>query len=1323
MIKLIYSNQTERLLETLVKILKVQRSGAHPLDPVELVVPNRNMETWIRLGLAQALGVAANLHFRRLERFIGNLVEEACPGEIKLADLDTVEAAILSILLDGRALDQPDLEPVRLYLDSTGDKSVEAMENQHRTVRPTAKELLAADGADIRRVQLASRLAYLFQEYSFSRPEMIATWRGDRRPEIVNHPFANPATADPSLATTAAWQSALWQSVFSSGGVLDQNPPEKGGRWITPDLLALDDDLFKKISSTELPPVHIFGVSYVARLFQHLFARLGEKGNLFIYTLNPCAEFWEDIETERELFYRLDREKDHRSRHLWDKTGEPAEGQDPFDLDQTENLALRHWGKPGREHIRLLDELTDCDFTAAFNAPTTETDGLLQQLQEDVLRRKADRNPENDATSAAKRENVEHLQPDGTLQLVAAPSVRREVEWVADEIWKLMSHDCSDSPLRFSDIAVIVNSAGRDLYLPQIETVFASCHNLPNSVSDLPGTAGSSLLEAMDLLLQLPFGRFSRTEMLTLICHPAVIGHLGGPGANELAALSEELGIIFGADHEDHAGTYIDEDVYNWDQGLRRLALGSFMSGEKSGTDKVFEISNGRWLVEEKPSSAQAGIARFGLLARSLIADARFVRERKLTLSEWARFYTAQADAYLQAEKGDDEQDRLRLLRALGKLEDMDLGEKVSGRVAAEIARRTIESLGGGRGQYLAEGVVVSSFLPMRAIPFRVIFLLGLGEGLFPATARRDALDLRAARRRAGDVDPAERDRYMFLETLLCTREKLYLSYVKRDEQTGDPLQPSAVVQELLHILKQSYFYEEGLAGLQVDPPLRRFDDPAAAGDTFFDEARAEFHIRKIAKNWREHAYAGEGEWTEPGGSFRESLHRELSAIRKTAAPEAWEALEKMLALPGDPPQSDANKLTVRREKTLLDPDTIDSAEKPVEYPLSLSLSALRRFLECPMQGWAATMLGLEEVEEDPAEREEEDFEINRLRETMLLRGVFFDSLATGEFPEELYIQRAARMRLAGRFPVGSLGRAVEKRHLAIFSGWQSLLTLHGEAGNGRRDENGEYETGKSEDNQGTGIFTGSFAPLHRIRLGRPQAQRPAEKVIAPLSLDITADAGNGDKKVIPVQISGLMEGITGNNNGTVILQAKKPPPGKGKGSVEKSFRYLLKGILDQALLAAADLAGSGERKILILFAGAGGETGCHYLRLRPAEKEKSRRWLATLAEDLLSGPHAYLLPCEAVIREYLAHFSSGRSGPILSALPEDVSIGETMGNNIPWRVKELAGSEWNTFSSLWGPVPAPRSYEPPSKKEAMQIINHRFGPLFSEILSLEVLL
>ena len=1281
MIELFYSNRTEQLLDALAGKVKGQRAAAHPLEPVELVVPNRNMETWVRLGLAQKLGVAANMNFRRLEQFIGDNVDKSCPGEYKVAGLDIIEAAILAILLDQETVSSPDMEPVNRYLESAGAAAGNLAGSDQ--AHSGADKLLLRDGADMRRVQLAVRMAYLFQEYSFSRSEMISSWRGNG-PAYDQHPFADPSKFDRALASTVAWQRALWRAVFAAGGILEKNPPPEGGRWITLDQLIDKKELINKIRTAELPPVHIFGVSYVARLFQDLFALLGENHPLFIYTLNPCAEFWEDVETERAYYKRLDQEMNRREKRVWAGTGETG-CEDPFGLFKADNPALRYWGHPGREHVRLLGELTDCDFTDKFIEPAGK--GLLQELQKDILYRE----PEETGNIS----ETEPHEPDESIKLVAAPSVRREVEWVADEIWKLMANDRSDPPLRFSDIAVIINSAGRDTYLPQVETVFASCHNLSSSVSDLPGIAGSRIIEAMSLLLKLPFGRFSRAEMLALMSHPAVIARFDDITPGDMAALAEALGIIFGAGRADFEGTYIDQDVYNWDQGIRRLALGAFMTGEKSGEERIFKADQGKWLVEEVYGSSRPAAARFGLLARSLLADARFVRDSKMTLTDWARFYTVQIDTYLYSEEGTDERDRLRLLRALAKLEAMDLGQEVSGRVAAEIAGRAIEALGSGRGQYLAEGVVVSSFLPMRAIPFKVVFLLGLGEGLFPAAGRRDALDLRAARRRAGDVDPAERDRYMFLETLLCARERLYLSYVKRDEQTGDPLQPSAVVQELLHILKQGYLDQGGMKAIRCEPPLRRYDLESPE-ETFFDEARVEAKIQDIAQDWRENALRADGGAAgEAGVPARVSFSEELNAIQKAAGHEAWNKLSAMLTLPGEAPAPAAVTAVPRA--------SFGEGESSIEAPFYLSHSALRRFLECPMQGWAASMLGLAEEEEDLIDREEEDFEVDRLTETVLVRGVFTESLAAGESPEELYRKRVERLRLAGQIPVGELGRVIEERHLGIIKGWQAALNALAI--------------------NGAGTAAGRPQLLERVRLGRSKSSSSTERVLDPLAIDIEVKGKESDKKVIPVQLGGLTEGLLKGQPVTINFVPRKPFKDRGKGAVTGSFRYFLRGMIDQALLAAvgAISESDGERQILLCFSGGPEENATYRMRLQPAEQAKALKWLTALSEDFLNGHHAYLLPVEAVITHYFESTGGGQGQQMLSGMPPAEFAAVIEGSELVRLIANMAGNSWSRFSSLWGPVPSPRGYLPPDAEEAFQMVTRRFSPVFEDIISLEV--
>ena len=140
MIRLHYSNRTEALLARFVEQLRAQRASTHPLEPVQVIVPNRNMEAYLERGVAEALGVSANLRFARLERFMGSWLERALP-DVRILDRTAYESLLLALLHDRARLEVPELREVREYIEAGGD----------------------ADARDVRRVQLARRVGQLFE--------------------------------------------------------------------------------------------------------------------------------------------------------------------------------------------------------------------------------------------------------------------------------------------------------------------------------------------------------------------------------------------------------------------------------------------------------------------------------------------------------------------------------------------------------------------------------------------------------------------------------------------------------------------------------------------------------------------------------------------------------------------------------------------------------------------------------------------------------------------------------------------------------------------------------------------------------------------------------------------------------------------------------------------------------------------------------------------------------------------------------------------------------------------------------------------------------
>jgi exodeoxyribonuclease V gamma subunit len=127
----------------------------------------------------------------------------------------------------------------------------------------------------------------------------------------------------------------------------------------------------------------------------------------------------------------------------------------------------------------------------------------------------------------------------------------------------------------------------------------------------------------------------------------------------------------------------------------------------------------------------------------------------------------------------------------------------------------------------------------MRAIPHRVLILMGLDAGAFPRQRQRPGFHLLETSRQLGDPDPADQDRYALLEALLSARDHLLITWNGLEERTGVALPPAVPVQQWLQWL-QSVLPTDQAAALQVahdpnplDPShfLPRGDRPPSSCD------------------------------------------------------------------------------------------------------------------------------------------------------------------------------------------------------------------------------------------------------------------------------------------------------------------------------------------------------------------------------------------------------------------------------------------------------------------------------------------------------------
>ena len=107
MIRLHYANRLENLVAPLADAIATQQR-ARPLERATIVVPSRVIEHYLKHRVAERIGVAANLDFPFLRRFLAKVIETADP-KLQILDVEELELVLFEGLRAGLREESADL--------------------------------------------------------------------------------------------------------------------------------------------------------------------------------------------------------------------------------------------------------------------------------------------------------------------------------------------------------------------------------------------------------------------------------------------------------------------------------------------------------------------------------------------------------------------------------------------------------------------------------------------------------------------------------------------------------------------------------------------------------------------------------------------------------------------------------------------------------------------------------------------------------------------------------------------------------------------------------------------------------------------------------------------------------------------------------------------------------------------------------------------------------------------------------------------------------------------------------------------------------------
>ena len=583
-------------------------------------------------------------------------------------------------------------------------------------------------------------------------------------------------------------QQYLYHLIFGENGVRDA---------IDPNMLTLSqywNQSYPTLSADPNRTLFLFGKSQLSPFHTRMLYELGKFITIFMYQVNPCSEFWEDITTPVE-----DRWQKIKSIRI-------EENVDGLSLapNEHENYLLKLWGKSGRETIKLLSLLEeagsrDLNTTSEWLDPEIEPvpKTLLEFVQHQILRR------------ISPSDNSHKHEQDRSIQVAACPDIFRETETVYNSIIQNLKFDTT---LKMSDIAIMVPDMS--VYGPVINSVFSrSPKQITYSIIDSTAAIDSLFGKAIITLLEIVGGSFSRKTVFELIFNQCFLDahDMDYDDAKVCLSWADSLNIFHTFKNTDSINPELN--LYTWQQGLQRLRFGRIIEPHyTSNIDGIF-LDYKNIVPYTDINTGNLGLLNtFTCFMELLYEKTKDLKNLKTSGTKWFDLFSSLIDAFIVVpiDRPDEAMvystfmSRLKKLAIIDKLSNSYHVEGLTFSFIKEYINENIISISSTRGSYLSGGINISALVPKRQIPFKIIYIMGMEEGLFPGTADSSTLNLMNLRRQIGDVNKPDSNRYLFLETLLSTREKLYITYISKDLQKDQDFFPNSVLGQFLTYLDNS---------------------------------------------------------------------------------------------------------------------------------------------------------------------------------------------------------------------------------------------------------------------------------------------------------------------------------------------------------------------------------------------------------------------------------------------------------------------------------------------------------------------------------------
>lgn len=736
MIKLYLANQLEDLFEELLKKLEeTQNNKSNPYEPFYILIPNKNIQYWLKQKIAEKQNIVMNYEFHYFEEGIWNLYIHLIKkynifNEQKIIEEERIDPNFLSLIiykiLNNFQNNQSPLKYFKNYLE------------EHKNYPGNI-------------YNLSLELSEIFFQYNFHNPELVKKLEEELTEKINQNDVIQDILHDEKIIYQQTQKEIeKFNEKNNTNYVLFFNYQNNFKENI------------KKIKEKIQEPIPLFIFAF-------------QFNNVFYYKLLKELKEILDIHYFQFILYDYNQK-----------------------IKEYQNIAQ----EISRNNIELFKEITEISEKdiSYIKINSNNHHSLLHQIQLHFIKNDIDKLKENHHNDLINEEKP-------SIKFIEAPDKRSEIKAIINDIQEEL---LKDNDLKLNDIAILSPKISE--YFPLLRG-YLDYLNIPYNIQDPSIVETSYFPEGVQIICNLIDDILNKEIILG---KNKVISILENPVFQKTHKITLSDIEIFYKFIESLNIYYENENDYyhSWEVALKRLRAGKI-------TDEILEFQINETNLKILPyEDFEVNIDILEKVHRSLV---EFIEDIKYLANifkdpdksvidkynEFEKIILKHFNVFLYKETFHIEKkaynEFLQKLSYLKYFEDIE----PNGNFLYVYFDLMFNEIKGNIHEYLFNGITISSLQPLRPIPFKRIYILGLNQENFPGKEIKKSfklidlmLDEKSPYKKNILTKPQE-NQFLFYEIFFSTRECLILSYINLDIVNKKELYPSFIYQELKDFVRK----------------------------------------------------------------------------------------------------------------------------------------------------------------------------------------------------------------------------------------------------------------------------------------------------------------------------------------------------------------------------------------------------------------------------------------------------------------------------------------------------------------------------------------